>query len=35
MISFGGTGYVAPYEIEDATHVMILTVRHQLEDDYH
>jgi plasmid stabilization system protein ParE len=35
MISFGGTGYVALYEIEDASHVMILAVRHQLEDDYH
>jgi len=35
MISFGGTGYVALYEIEDACHVMILAVRHQLEDDYH
>jgi plasmid stabilization system protein ParE len=35
MIAFGGTGYVALYEIEDATHVMILAVRRQLEDDYH
>ena len=35
MISFGGTGYVALYEIEDASHVTILAVRHQLEDDYH
>lgn len=35
MISFGATGYVALYEIEDASHVMVLAVRHQLEDDYH
>ena len=35
MISFSGTGYVALYEIEDAAHVTILAVRHQLEDDYH
>jgi plasmid stabilization system protein ParE len=35
LISFGGTGYVALYEIEDAAHVMALAVRHQLEDDYH
>ena len=35
LISFGGTGYVALYEIEDASHVMVLAVRHQLEDDYH
>ena len=34
-ISFGGTGYVALYEIEDASHVTILAVRHQLEDDCH
>ena len=35
MISFGGTGHVARYEIEDAAHVMVLAVRYQLEDDYH
>jgi len=35
LIPFGGAGYVALYEIKDATHVMVLAVRHQLEDDYH
>lgn len=35
LIPFGGTGYVALYEIKDATHVVVLAVRHQLEDDYH
>jgi plasmid stabilization system protein ParE len=35
LIPFGGAGYVALYEIEDAAHVTILAVRHQLEDDYH
>jgi plasmid stabilization system protein ParE len=35
VITFGGAGYVALYEIQDATHVIILAVRHQLEDDYH
>jgi plasmid stabilization system protein ParE len=35
LIPFGSAGYVALYEIMDATHVMVLAVRHQLEDDYH
>jgi len=35
LIPFGGAGYVALYEIQDAAHVMVLAVRHQLEDDYH
>ena len=35
LISFRGAGYVALYEIEDATHVIVLAVRHQLEDDYY
>lgn len=35
VISFGRTGYVALVEIESATHVVVLAVRHQLEDDYH
>ena len=35
LIPFGGAGYVALYEIEDAAHVVVLAVRHQLEDDYH
>ena len=35
LIPFRGAGYVALYEIKDATHVTVLAVRHQLEDDYH
>ena len=35
LIPLSGSGYVALYEIEDATHVAVLAVRHQREDDYH
>ena len=35
LIPFRGAGYVALYEIEDASHVTVLALRHQLEDDYH
>ena len=35
VIPFGGAGYVALYEIKDATRVVVLAVRHQLEDDHH
>lgn len=35
LIPFGSSGYVALFEIEDASTVTILAVRHQLEDDYH
>lgn len=35
LIPFGNSGYVALFEIEDASTVTTLTVRHQLEDDYH
>lgn len=35
VISFGGAGYVALFEIEDNETVTILAVRHQREDDYH
>jgi plasmid stabilization system protein ParE len=35
LIPFGGAGYVALFEIQDAAHVMVLAVRHQLEGDYH
>lgn len=35
LILFGNSGYVALFEIEDASTVTILAVRHQLEDDYH
>ncbi len=35
IIPAGSAGYVALYEIEDASTVTVLAVRHQLEDDYH
>lgn len=35
VIPFGSAGYVALFEIEDSTHVSILAVRHQREEDYH
>ena len=35
VISFGGSGYVALFEIIDATTVIVGAVRHQLESDYH
>ena len=35
LIPFGGGGYVALYEIDDASTLTILAVRHQREDDYH
>ena len=35
IIPFGRAGYVALFEIEDASNVVVLAVRHQLEDDYH
>jgi plasmid stabilization system protein ParE len=35
VISFGGAGYVALFEIEDNETVTVLAVRHQREDDYH
>lgn len=35
VIPFRGAGYVALYEIEGATVVTVLALRHQLEDDYH
>ena len=34
LIPFGGAGYVALYEIDDAETITILAVRHQREDDY-
>ena len=34
LISFGGAGYVALYEITDGATITILAVRHQREDDY-
>ena len=35
IIPFGATGYVALYEIANASTVIVLTVRHQREEDYH
>jgi len=35
LIPFGHSGYVALCEIEDASTVTVLAVRHQREDDYH
>jgi plasmid stabilization system protein ParE len=35
VIPFGSAGYVALSEIEDSTHVSVLAVRHQREEDYH
>lgn len=35
IIPFGNAGYVALFEIEDATTVTVLAVRHQLEEDYY
>ena len=35
LISFGHSGYVALFEIEDKTTVTILAIRHQREEDYH
>jgi hypothetical protein len=35
MISFGSSGCVALFEIDDNETVTILALRHQREDDYH
>lgn len=35
VIPFGRSGYVALFEIVDARNVLVVAVRHQLEDDYH
>lgn len=35
VIPFGRSGYVALFEIEGASNVVVVAVRHQLEDDYH
>ena len=35
IISFGGSGYVALFEIHDASTVIIGAIRHQLESDFH
>jgi plasmid stabilization system protein ParE len=35
IIPFGHSGYVALFEIVDASTVVIAALRHQFEDDYH
>jgi len=35
IVPFGSSGYVVLFEIDDATTVTILAVRHQREEDYH
>ena len=35
IIPFGGTGYVALYEIVSMSKVVVLAIRHQREEDYH
>ncbi len=35
IIPFGGTGYVALFEIVSLSKVVVLAVRHQREEDYH
>lgn len=34
VITFGASGYVVLFEIEDNQTITILAVRHQREDDY-
>ncbi len=35
IISFGATGYVALFEVDDAMTVTVLALRHQREEDFH
>jgi len=35
IIAFGSAGYVALFEIDNASTVTVLAVRHQREDDFH
>jgi plasmid stabilization system protein ParE len=35
IVPFGRSGYVALFEIDDESTVSVISVRHQLEDDYH
>jgi len=35
IISFGASGYVALFEIDNANTVTVLAIRHQRESDYH
>ena len=35
VVPFGRSGYVVLFEIVQASEVVVIAVRHQLEDDYH
>jgi len=35
LVSFGSSGYVVLFKIEDNETVYVMAVRHQREDDYH
>jgi hypothetical protein len=35
IIRFGGSGYVALFEVVKGVEVVVCAVRHQLEEDYH
>ena len=35
VVPVGAAGYVALYDIRPPSQVLVLAVRHQLEDDYH
>jgi plasmid stabilization system protein ParE len=35
IVSFGRSGYVALFEIENDSTVTVVAIRHQREDDYH
>jgi plasmid stabilization system protein ParE len=35
LISFGSSGYVALFNVDDEKTVTIVAIRHQREDDYH
>jgi plasmid stabilization system protein ParE len=35
LVSFGNSGYILQYEIDNEHTITILAVRHQREDDYH
>jgi plasmid stabilization system protein ParE len=35
VVPVGKSGYVALYDIRPPSHVLVLALRHQLEDDYH
>ena len=35
VLPMGATVYVVLYDIRPPSHVLVLAVRHQLEDDYH